>query len=200
MFHSFYKLMNKFYYSLNKILFAPYYRVLFGEFGKNSFIKGKIWLTNPENIFIRKYCNIGPYCRLETFSNYGNNITKPKLTIGENSSIQHAVHIYCANSVTLGKGSLIASGCMITDNNHGTKPEEGLYVKQPLKYRETIIGDDVWLGENVSVLAGSIIGKKSIVRSNSVVIGEIPEYCIASGNPAKIIKKYNFKKKKWEKS
>ena len=181
-----------------KTIFQSYYKQIFGSFGKNSHIKGKVWLTKPENIFIGNSCQIGPYCRLETFPNYGNEKSCPKLFIGDNTSIQHAVHIYCKESVILEKGCLIASGCMITDNNHGINPESDHYVNQPLNSRPTILEEDVWLGENVCVLAGSKIGKRSIIRSNSVVIGIIPSYCIASGNPAKVVKKYNFETKMWE--
>lgn len=184
---------------LEVIFYTSYYKYLLGEFGLNSKIKGKIWLTNPKAIFISNSCQIGPFCRLETFESYGNVKTNPKLVIGSNTSLQHAVHIYCANSVILEDGCLIASGCMITDNNHGINPEDDYYAHQPLNFRSTIIKEGVWLGENVCVLAGSIIGKRSIVSSNSVVNGKIPDYCIAAGNPAKVVKQYNFETKKWEK-
>jgi protein CpsI len=48
-------------------------------------------------------------------------------------------------------------------------------------------------------LPGTVIGKNSIIGANSVVSKNIPENCIAVGNPAKVIKKYNFETKKWEK-
>jgi len=184
---------------INIFFSKVYYKMIFNGFGKNSFIKGKVWLTNPENITIGNSCQIGPLCRLETFPNYANEKSFPKLIIGDKTSIQHAVHIYCKESVVIGEGCLIASGCMITDNNHGTDAIGDHYVNQPLNSRPTIIEDDVWLGENVCVLAGSKIGKRSIVRSNSVVIGLIPSYSIVSGNPAVIIKKYNFETNIWEK-
>jgi acetyltransferase-like isoleucine patch superfamily enzyme len=176
-----------------------YYSSILGGFGEKSKITGKIWLTNPANIFIGRSCQIGPYCRIEAFSNYGKVKTYPKIIIDDTCSIQHAVHIYCANSVILEKGCLIASGCMITDNNHGIDPEGDHYGSQPLKARTTILREYVWLGENVSVLSGSIIGKRSIIGSNSVVIGEIPEYSIASGNPARVIRRYDFETKNWKK-
>lgn len=175
-----------------------YYTYRFGAFKKHSIIKGKIFLTNPENIYISEHCQIGPYCRLETFPNYGNQKSYPKLIIKDKVSLQHAVHIYCKESVIIEEGCLIASGCMITDNNHGIDPRGPRYVKQPLNSRPTIIEKEVWLGENVCVLAGSKIGKRSIIGSNSVVKGIIPEYAIAVGNPAKVIKKYNFDMNSWD--
>jgi acetyltransferase-like isoleucine patch superfamily enzyme len=183
---------------LNKVRYLKY-NFIFGAVGRNTYLTGKIWYSNPKNIFIGSHCRIGPYSRIETFSNYGEIRTNPILKIEDNTNIEHAVHIYCANSITISEGCLIASGCMITDNNHGIDPESDYYVYQPLNIRSTMLGKGVWLGENVCVLAGSIIGERSIIGSSSVVKGVIPPFCIASGNPARVRKIYNFEKKEWEK-
>lgn len=181
------------------IVKEKYYSLLFGHFGKYSIVRGHLTVSSPKNIHIGKGCDIGPYSRLETYPCYGNRKTQPILTIGDDCSLQHAVHIYCTDKLTLGKGVLIASGCMITDNDHGIDPEGDLYVRQALTSSSTKIEDYVWLGENVCVLSGSHIGKRSIVGANSVVKGNIPAYSIAVGNPAKVIKLYNFETKSWEK-
>jgi acetyltransferase-like isoleucine patch superfamily enzyme len=59
-----------------------------------------------------------------------------------------------------------------------------------------MIGDGAWLGENVCVI-GASVGKQSVVGANSVVMQDIPDYCVAVGTPAKIIKRYSFEKKEW---
>ena len=51
----------------------------------------------------------------------------------------------------------------------------------------------------VSILPGVEIGKGLIIGANSVVTKSIPDYSIAAGNPAKVIKQYNFNTKRWEK-
>ena len=53
---------------------------------------------------------------------------------------------------------------------------------------ETIIGNKVWLGDNVVVLSGVKIGNNSIIGANSVVTKDIPSFSIAVGSPAKVIK------------
>lgn len=184
---------------IKRRLYFLYYRNEFGKLGKGAIIRSKIWLTGGKDIFIGDKCAIGPYCRIESYNNYNGQVLTPKLEIGSYSSLQHAVHVYCANSITIGEGVVIASGCMITDNNHGIDPEGDFYLKQPLKFKTTTIEDGVWLGENVCVLGGARIGKRSIIGSNSVVSGIIPPFSIAVGNPAKVIKQYNFESKQWEK-
>ncbi len=54
---------------------------------------------------------------------------------------------------------------------------------------DTIIGNDVWIGQNVTILPGVHIGDGAIIGANSVVTKDIPAYHIAGGNPCKIIRK-----------
>ena len=52
-----------------------------------------------------------------------------------------------------------------------------------------VIGNDVWIGANVSILRGSIIGDGSIVGAGSVVTHSVPPYSIVVGNPARLLRK-----------
>ena len=54
---------------------------------------------------------------------------------------------------------------------------------------DTIIGNDVWIGQNVTVMPGVHIGDGAVIAANSVVTGDIPAYHIAGGNPCRIIRK-----------
>ena len=54
---------------------------------------------------------------------------------------------------------------------------------------DTVIGNDVWIGKNVTILPGVHIGDGAIIGANSVVTKDIPAYHIAGGNPCKIIRK-----------
>lgn len=58
----------------------------------------------------------------------------------------------------------------------------------PLK-GDTVVGNDVWIGQNVTVMPGVYIGDGSVIAANSVVTKDIPPYHIVGGNPCKIIKK-----------
>ena len=60
------------------------------------------------------------------------------------------------------------------------------------------IGEGSWLGENVCVL-GAIIGRHCVIGANSVVTKDIPDYSIAVGAPAKVIKRYDFTTNSWQK-
>ena len=58
----------------------------------------------------------------------------------------------------------------------------------PLK-GDTVVGNDVWIGQNVTILPGVHIGDGAIIGLNSVVTKDVPPYTIVAGNPAKIVRK-----------
>lgn len=94
----------------------------------------------------------------------------------------------------------MADKVYIADNLHQFENVNLPVIEQPIKQTaEVFIGDGAWLGENVCVI-GASVGKQAVVGANSVVMKDIPEYCVAVGAPAKIIKRYSFDKKEWLKT
>ncbi len=132
-------------------------------------------------------------------SNFHINGIEPVIRIGKNCYICYYFTILNASSVTIGNDVLFASHVMISSENHGMNPEsEESYMAQPLETKPVNIGDGCWIGEKVCILPGVNIGKKCIIGAGSVVTKSIPDYSIAVGNPAKVIKKYNFETHNWE--
>ena len=62
-----------------------------------------------------------------------------------------------------------------------------------------VIGEDSWIGTKATIIGKVHVGKHCVIGANSVVTKSIPDYCIAVGSPARIIKRYNPEIKKWEK-
>lgn len=129
---------------------------------------------------------------------------KPRLIIGDNVSFNNNVHIGVIKKITLGNNVLIGSNVLIIDHNHGNyKGNDQDNPKVPPKDRksipqEIVIGDNVWISENVSILPGSIIGDGCIIGANTVISGCFKENQIIGGSPAKVLKKYNSKTNTWE--
>ena len=94
---------------------------------------------------------------------------------------------------------LIAPDVFITDHNHGLNPEavDG-YSSQKLIVRETVIRKGVWIGQKACVLAGVEIGEHSVIGAGSIVTHDIPSFCIAVGNPARVIKQWDSQTKHWK--
>lgn len=100
-------------------------------------------------------------------------------------------------SVTFKKYSGAAFGCTIITGNHlsvpgkhhamvSDKDKEELDIYHEYD-KDVVIGEDVWLGANSTVLAGVTIGRGAIVGAGSVVRCDVPPYSIVAGNPAKVV-------------
>ncbi len=120
------------------------------------------------------------------------------LRIGNDFSATSNLFISCNNSVTLGNGVLFGNNIRIYDSNHGIDPEADMpYEHQPLVCKPVYVGDNTWIGDNCIILAGASIGTHSVIGAGSIVTGIIPEYSIAVGSPAKVIKRWDSSGKNW---
>ena len=131
-------------------------------------------------------------------------IDDPNLQIGSNVTCSDSVHIAATKRVLIGNHVLIGSRVTITDHNHGvyhgirqSDPEQTPWDRPLTVDAQTVIEDNVWLGDGVVVLAGSHIGRGSVIGANATVTGFIPPYCIAVGSPAKLIRRYDTESKTW---
>lgn len=169
---------------------------------KARLIRYPCYIRNGKNIFFNEGFTCGYNCRFEVIKDENSIGT---IIFGKNCRLGDNVHVTSANEVIIGENALIASKVYITDCSHGDYLCNRLYenpsfdnpAKRPIVSKQTRIGNNVWLGENVVILAGVSIGDGCILGASSVVTKDIPNNCIAVGNPAKVIKKYDLKSKKW---
>ena len=120
-----------------------------------------------------------------------------KIIIDNNASIGRFVHIISTRKIHICQSALIAEKVYISDNLHGFNDINTPIKDQPLRQlKEVTIGSGSWIGENVCII-GASVGKNSVVGANSVVTHDIPDYCVAVGAPAKIIKRFDSEKQKW---
>ena len=119
---------------------------------------------------------IEPYCRL---------IGDPKIIVGSDFYLNVGCHFL--GEITIGDNVLIGPKTVIWGRDHGTKLSSPMryqpHVKTPI-----IIGDDVWIGANVTILKGVEIGSGSIIAAGAVVVKNVPSFSVVAGNPARVIK------------
>ena len=166
----------------------------FASFGKGTIIyKPLLQMSGIDKVSIGSNTTILKGARLAVYGEKKN--VNPTIEIGDNCYLGFGISIlaHSSSTIRIGNDVLFASNILITNENHGINPENEVpYMNQDLSAKP------IEIGEKVCILPGVNIGKKSIVGAGSVVTKSIPAYSIAVGNPAKIIKKYNFDHKKWE--
>lgn len=106
-----------------------------------------------------------------------------EIAIGSYCVLSSGVRIRSATSVRIGDNCMLAEGCFVTDADW----HDVYHRIYPGKCAPVRIGDNVWLADGVTVCKGVRIGDNSIVGAASVVTRDIPENCIAAGNPARPI-------------
>lgn len=178
--------------------YLPSFKKRFASFGEGSVIHYPSLITEHENISIGKNTTILANSRIQIY----NALTgrEAKIAIGSNCYLCFHLTILAGGSINIGDDVLIASNVLITSENHGMNPESKIpYMNQPLECKYVSIGEGSWIGEKVSVMPGVNIGKKCVIGTNAVVTKSIPDYSMALGIPARVIKKWNFEKHEWEK-
>lgn len=144
-------------------------------------------------IQIGNNCSFAPHLMISAWGKYKNKSYNPQIVIGDNCSIGFCNHITSCNRITIGDGLLTGMYVIITDNSHGNLSidENKLRpIDRELSSKgEVVIGNNVWIGDKVSILAGVHIGDGAIIGANSVVTKDVAPYTVVAGNPARLIRK-----------
>ncbi len=136
------------------------------EIGSGTILEPNVWITAPGEARIR---------------------------IGAGSFLNIGVMVAAVELVEIGEHCMFANGCFVTDGDHRFDdpdrpvPWQGFTTKGP-----TRIGDNVWCGANVVITGGVTIGDRCVIGANSVVNRDIPDFSIAAGAPAKVIRQIEY--------
>ena len=123
-----------------------------------------------------------------------------KISIGDCCAISRNVQVRSCKSIFIGDFTAISANVIIQDNNsHPISPAfRKVRSQMPVGHEVHLwrwtesapvkIGRNVWIGENARVCKGVTIGDNSVIGASSVVTKDIPENCVAVGNPARVVK------------
>lgn len=180
-----------------KMRAITYYKLCFRHYGNHSLIIHPALLEGIQNISIGDRTFVYDHVWLAAMPLTENK--QPELRIGSNCGLGHFNHIYATNRIILEDSILTAERVYISDTLHSyDNPNVPIKEQKVRATKEVTIGEGSWLGENVCVI-GASIGKHCTIGANSVVTHDIPDYSVAVGSPARVIKRYNFETKQWEK-
>jgi acetyltransferase-like isoleucine patch superfamily enzyme len=123
----------------------------------------------------------------------------PKLVVGSDTGIGMGCTISAAQEVSLGKHVVLARNVYISDHGHAFEDVNRPISVQGIRdIRPVQIGDETWLGQNVCVLPGVRIGKHCVVGAGAVVTRDVPDFSVAVGCPAVVIRRFNPEERAWE--
>jgi acetyltransferase-like isoleucine patch superfamily enzyme len=162
----------------------------FGAFGEQSMICfPPAAILNERYIHIGTQTIIGPHVTLSAGMVPGQAcLTDPVVRIGDRCLVGRGGSIVGHLSIEIDDDVWMGHHVYITDQNHGYDDLSQPISRQAMPERPVRIGAGSWLGHGAVVLPGATIGRHVAIGANSVVRGEIPSYCVAAGNPARVIK------------
>lgn len=117
-------------------------------------------------------------------------LTSPVVTIGDRCLIGRGSGIVGHLSIVIGDDVWTGHHVYITDQNHDYRDVTVPISRQSQPERAVTIGDGSWIGHGSIVLPGSTIGRHVVIGANSVVTSDIPDYSVAVGSPARVIRRY----------
>ena len=184
------------YFNIRDKLFSFVFKLIyskkFKKLGSSSHIFFPSRIDHPECISVGLNVHIEHGCQLSVHDLSGELLVSDGVKLGKYN------HIYSCNKIVIESNVLTANGVYISVNLHGYKDISVPIMTQDLVIKKAVtISEGAWIGHNVCII-GASIGRNSVVGANSVVLADIPDYCVAVGAPAKVIKRYDLSERVWK--
>jgi len=148
------------------------------------------------DVFPYNHFDLGERSVIEDFSTINNGVGD--VFIGDRTIV--GMGNVVIGPVKIGNDVMFAQNVAVSGLNHGYQDVTTPPSVQKVETAQITIGDNVWIGANSVITAGVTLGKHVIIGGGSVVTKSIPDYSVAVGNPAKVVKKYNFETNNWERA
>lgn len=149
------------------------------------------------NVFIDPYVDIqnsvlGANVGLVSYSQVVNSVIGDYTSIGRNSKVVEAeLGKYCSISWNVTIGATNHPYNNVTTHSFPYFPRDGFVTENGLVIKRVLIGHDVWIGCNSVIMPGIKVGHGAVIGAGAIVTRDIPDYAVAAGVPAAIVK-YRF--------
>ena len=190
--------------ALGLFLRSKLYPLILGTVGRNVVFGSNVTIRHPHKIAIGDNVVIDDNCCLDAKGTdnrgimIGNGVFVGRNTIlsckngdivvEDNANLGFNCEIFSASRVRVGKNILMAAYTYLVGGDHLYDRVDIPVLEQGRTAQGIDVDDNVWLGTHVVVTDGSKIGRDAIIGAGAVVVGEIPEFAIATGIPAKVIR------------
>jgi acetyltransferase-like isoleucine patch superfamily enzyme len=177
-----------------------YWRARMRNVGSRSILYRPILVGNPGYISIGQGTLIRDLARLEVLAPLDGEAV-PALTIGNNVNIEQGAHIICQTRVTIEDDVSITPYCVIADAVHpfdapDMPPKIGARLDRVTPH-PVHIGRGSFVGARSVILPGVTIGVGCVIGAGSVVARDIPDYCVAVGSPARVVRRFDPVARTW---
>jgi acetyltransferase-like isoleucine patch superfamily enzyme len=125
----------------------------------------------------------------------------PQIVFGRGTSINRRALIVAVNEIVFGEYVLTAPGIYVADSSHEYRNVGVPVTMQGLEPSSgrVHVGDHAWIGIHVAIVGNLSIGRGAVIGANAVVTRSIPDYCIAAGQPARVVRAYDDRPQAWVK-
>jgi len=171
-------------------------RFLFGAYGKDVYIEPGVVINRP------RFVHLGDHVRIKRNTSI-NLHPKDKhskegvLFIGDHVIISEGCFISACNRMIIEENVGISPNVMIIDNSRKPGDVDRPSKEQKVEVGYVRIGADSWIAYGACVLPNVTIGKHCIIGALSVVNRDIPDYSVAMGSPARVVKRFDFETREW---
>jgi len=166
--------------------------------GKDSYILRPRKITGAQHIEIGERTVIYRNSWLNAIDTYVTQKFHPRMVFGNDVYVGQYACIVAAHDVEIEDGCVLSEHVYVSDCGHGTDPEKGLIMRQPLFHKGKVkIGAHSFIGYGARILPGVTLGHHCIVGANTVVTKSFPEYSMVVGMPAVLVKRYSAQTKSW---
>lgn len=171
-------------------------RFIFGSYGKDVYIERGVIINRP------RFVHIGDYVRIKKNTSInlhprGENSKQGLLFIGSKVMISEGCIISAFNQIIIEENVIIGPHVLIVDNTRRPGDISIPLINQDVDVGYVRIGRDSFIGYSSCILPNVTVGINCVIGALSVVTKDIPDYSVAIGSPAKVIKRYDFEKSKW---
>jgi len=159
----------------------------FARFGKRTVLMLPVRLSGEKRIALGSNIFVGSDSWLQTLADGDNHSVA--ITVGDGTSIAGSCVISAVRSVRLEENVLLARNVYISDHSHRyTQTDQPVMDQGVEKIKPVLIKKGSWLGQNVVVCPGVTIGTGAVIGANSVVTQDVPDFSVAAGAPARVVK------------
>ena len=163
----------------------------FGSFGADSCIDfPPATLLNCRSIHLGSGVLVGRHATLSV--GYGEddpNAPDRALVIGDRSILGARVSITAHSSITIGEAVFFGQSVFVTDASHGYQDPTRPIGQQFGPHQPVSIGSGSWIGHGAVILPGARIGRNVVVAAGAVVRGEVEDFAVVAGNPARVVRR-----------